>query len=274
MLSSTLRPRLRSRAILGWVVPLVLLAAFARSAPAQTIYAVDNPRDRLIEVDRNTGAAAEVGPLGVTVSGAGLMTKPDGTLWALLSDSGTTTGIYSINVVTGAATLEVQLDRYLGGFGAEFDPTGQDLYIVNGSNLFRADPATGATTLITSALSPGFVGLTVTPGGTFYAFQSSVLYSIDVTDGTTTAIGTPTGPASQNANCAFDPSSNEIYSIAGGNLIRTDLALLQATSVGSLGLTAGAGGIAVLPAAVPTRPVSWSRLKSAFGGGSRPPASP
>lgn len=259
----------RLRSPLGRIALFLLLTAVPSVAGAQTIYELDNQNNRLLEVDPNTGAASVVGQLGVTAGGAALMTKGDGTLWALLTQG--VPGIYSIDTATGAATLDVQLDQSLGGVGAAFDPSGQDLYIVSGNSLYHADPTTGTTTLITSSLPSNFYGLTVSPGGTYYSFNGNI-YTIDVTNGTTTVLGPPVGPASQPSNFCLDPSSDQFYSVRGDSLVRTDLATLQSTTVGALGLGGGRGGIAVLPAAIPTRPATWSWLKSRFGQDTRPPA--
>jgi len=39
---------------------------------------------------------------------------------------------------TGTATLSTTLDTYIGGFGAEFDPTGTTLYVVAAMRCIRS----------------------------------------------------------------------------------------------------------------------------------------
>jgi hypothetical protein len=252
---------LRSCRVWGLFWVLVALVLIPMRASAQTIYAVDNSNDRLLRVDKDTGAATVVGPLGFDTTGAGLTTKPDGTLWGLLVDGGTT-GLYSIDTSTGAATLSVALDRYIGGFGAEFDPSGTTLYIVSSNALFTADPTTGTTTFL-GTMSNGFTGLAVSPSGTFYGTQSN-LYTVDVTIPDVVLVGAIQGTGPTSTNLAYDSSSGMLYSIAGNRLVRLDPVTLQGTEVGPLGLSAGVGGIAVLPAPVSVESKTWSSVKALF----------
>lgn len=72
-----------------------------------TLYAVSDADDQLYTVDRTTGAATVVGPLGVDISDAGLGLN-GGTLLLVTDDL--PTNLYQVNIGTGAATVLAVLD--------------------------------------------------------------------------------------------------------------------------------------------------------------------
>lgn len=79
-------------------------------------------------------------------------------------------------------------------YGMDFDPSGSTLYALNDTTdqLGTIDPATGAFTALVPCPAPAanWTGLTIDPAtGTFYASDSTTLYTIDPTTGLYTPIG-------------------------------------------------------------------------------------
>jgi hypothetical protein len=78
------------------------------------LYGVNSILDTLIRIDPSTGTAETVGPLGIDLHwGADLDEDDQGRLWILNGDTG---GLYQINRVSGAASLQCQANSSsLGG---------------------------------------------------------------------------------------------------------------------------------------------------------------
>lgn len=72
-----------------------------------TLYAVSDDDDQLYTVDRATGAATVVGPLGISISDAGL--GLNGSTLLLVTDNAPT-NLYQVDTSTGAATIVAVLD--------------------------------------------------------------------------------------------------------------------------------------------------------------------
>lgn len=94
--------------------PGIAAAAYTNNvagATATTLYAIDATLDRLVTIggingtpSPNGGVVTAVGPLGVDATDADFEILPDGTAFAALQ-VGAVTGLYTINLTTGAATL-------------------------------------------------------------------------------------------------------------------------------------------------------------------------
>ena len=91
--------------------PMVAATAYTNStagATSTTLFAIDAARDALVRVDPpNEGVLTTVGLLGVnTTSDAAFDIAPTaaGTAYAALTPAGGTSGLYTINLMTGAAT--------------------------------------------------------------------------------------------------------------------------------------------------------------------------
>ncbi|MCQ4163274.1 Ig-like domain-containing protein [Tahibacter harae] len=72
-------------------------------APDGALYGIDDFNNSLVAIDKNTGAAAVVGPLGFPVEGANLSADFDESSGVLYLANGSR--LYTVNRVTGAATL-------------------------------------------------------------------------------------------------------------------------------------------------------------------------
>lgn len=124
------------------------------------LYMNDYSRGRLYSVNPATGAAALVGR---SVSAQGLAYDPvTDMLYAARGEGGDpTSGLYSLNRTTGAAT-------FVGGFGVNIynngitkDPFSSRLYLTDNStySLLTVDPSTGAASLV-ARLGGGVVDVT------------------------------------------------------------------------------------------------------------------
>jgi len=97
-------------------------------------------------VDTSTGAATEIGPLGINVPG--LAYNPDtSTLYGV---SGQTDALYTIDTATGVATQVGILGTNTSFCGLAYDAATDTLYLSNtvNDNLYSIDETTGLATLI------------------------------------------------------------------------------------------------------------------------------
>jgi len=110
------------------------IAALALS-PSNVLFAVEDVTDQLLVVDRATGQAAMVGPLGIDIliHGTDLSFDRQGQLWMLVGQR-----LYRIDIESGAATTELDVD--LPGLGIAW--AGSQLYTAD-DRLYIVDPATG-----------------------------------------------------------------------------------------------------------------------------------
>jgi len=110
------------------------IAALALSQ-SNVLFAVEDVTDQLLVVDRATGQAATVGPLGIDIliHGTDLSFDRQGQLWMLAGQR-----LYRVDIASGAATTE--LDADLPGAGIAW--AGSQLYTAD-DRLHIVDPATG-----------------------------------------------------------------------------------------------------------------------------------
>lgn len=109
------------------------------------LYAIDDDQDSLFTVDRNTGMATLVGPLGVDIADGGL--GRNGSQLLMVADE-SPTNLYEVNSATGAASIIVELDSgNLGLEGLSVDTEGDDP-----GNAAPALPATAIPTVSTWGL--------------------------------------------------------------------------------------------------------------------------
>jgi VCBS repeat-containing protein len=174
----------------GFGVPQTFSVA---AAPDGTLWTVVNPFNaslaRLARVNPANGLATPVG--SPTWTGSPII--------ALEADAANNLygasfngGLYRLDATTGAATLIGPL----GFFNAQdlaFDPAGRPWALDGGSNLFRVDPATGASAFVAhvTGLSGQAIGLMIHPGtGTLYVTTAgSILYTVDPATGQATPVG-------------------------------------------------------------------------------------
>ena len=56
--------------------------------------------------------------------------------------------LFSVDAATGAATTKLPLGISFGSVGVEYNPVDGMLYIMNGTNLYMTNPATGSSSLV------------------------------------------------------------------------------------------------------------------------------
>lgn len=151
------------------------------------LYGLDDATNQLITIDTATGAGTAVGALGTNFSDSGLAFAANGDLYGA-SDLGTNDGFYSINSVTGLASLinGSESDAHALAF---FDGV---MYGVRDSfnGLFSIDLVTGAETQIGAfGFSTDEDGFFIDATGTGYLIQDDIgggTYSVDLTTGAAT----------------------------------------------------------------------------------------
>ena len=233
-------------------------------------YAVADNGDRLVEIDINTGAEGDIGPVGVAFIEAIAYWPITGTLYAAdagrLGTLNTTTGAYSNIGSFGSGFNDVD--------GLAFHPFTGELYgsVRNGGDgaaqdlLIKIDPATGSA--IPNAFGPGVNFLTIQTASTTgfndiddIAFdpETGFLYGIanqggtsadqyvriSTTDGSTTVIG-PFGTSDMEGLTAFNDGS--FYATTGNSrrFYRVNKATGQATEISQLGVGTDYEGLACL----------------------------
>jgi WD40 repeat protein len=94
----------------------------------------------LMRVNKTTGALTTIGPVGASVFGADF--DPAGSLYAMSSDGGT---LYTVNLVTGAASVVATVSPALGTVGSiVFTPSGALFVTTIDGRLFNIDKTSGA----------------------------------------------------------------------------------------------------------------------------------
>lgn len=176
-----------------------------------TLFDIDPVTDRLYRQNPpNDGTLAEVGPLGVDVSGlSNFDIAPNGSAIATLI-SGGAQALYEINLTTGRAELIGNLPSAMSIVGLAI-PTDPIAYAVDGSNtLHFINPMTGATTTTKpiTGLQGGetLYGIDMRPlNGQLYALgTTSRVYTINTASGAATAVGAPISPALSGGDFGFD----------------------------------------------------------------------
>ena len=183
-----------------------------RYVTATTLFGIDSASDTIVRqgsidgtpASPNAGALTTIGPLGVdTATTVGFDIGWQNQAFATLTVGGVS-GLYSINLATGSATL-------VGNFGGGLivvglalqSPIATTLYgVTDGTTLVSfnsADPSTILNTVTITGLQPGetIVGMDVHGTDELYAVGSaSRLYTIDQVTGAATEIGPgPFSPA-------------------------------------------------------------------------------
>ncbi len=168
---------------------------------------------------------------------------------ALIGVSTATSGIYSIDPATGAATLLSTLDGVSSIAGASY--LGGQLYV---SDVFTggafstvaADPATGAVTVISDQEG------STTWAGLASSEADGVLYTVDALDGNRLKAITPGGVvtaigAGLNifvAGMAYDDLNGILYAATSQSLYAIDTATGDAALIGALGFNSPLMGLA------------------------------
>ena len=173
------------------IVAFAILAATSL-ANASIIYAPNNlPRpypfsgsDELVMFDSSSPADfVVVGSMNVpNISFGGMDFDADGNLWAYASlyknTGGAASGLYSVNVDTGAATRIGSSTQPLDDLA--FNPVEDTMYGIRqqgaDTRLFQVNLTTGATSLVGSftglSSTPGAIGLAIDSQGNFYVHDN------------------------------------------------------------------------------------------------------
>ena len=141
----------------------------------------------LATINTTTGVETPVGAATGIGNFMAIVFAPNGTLYGA---SWNTNALYTMNKITGAATLVGSL-----GFGGimdlAFDSSGQ-LYGLS-NNLYKINTATGAGTLFTTLSKGSLMGMTIDPSGRFlatdYSTSNTPLYQINTANGALTSLG-------------------------------------------------------------------------------------
>jgi hypothetical protein len=218
---------------------LLVLSFFLNfsATAANLVFFSDSPHG-IYNFDTGTGLTTLRAPVSGIQRFFGMDTRPsDGTVFAVNYDSPNPSGLYTININTGALSL-IGSTGVAGLVGVAFNPLNGQLFGLRnngeGAGLFSINQITGAATLIGNT---GFVdrGLTFSPSGQLYGFtDQGALYRIDPATGSSTPVGGTGNPVSNIAeDAAFDPSGNLYASDFSGGIFRTDTVTGNGTQIGS-----------------------------------------
>jgi len=209
----------------------------------------------LITVDLATGAGTLVGHTGLT-NAPGLAIDSKGDIYC--TSGVPDVGLYRIDAANGAAVLVDSIDApRLDGIAFDENDVlyGLGYYLYSG--LYTIDITTGRLTrkgwtyemMRGMAFDPTDGTLWASSGGSEYAKVPDGIYTINITNGDTTLIGT-TGLGGSTSDIFFDEQGN-LYGVKGGgqkpnNLISIDKATGVGTVIGPIGFKA-VSGLAIRP---------------------------
>lgn len=227
----------------------------------------------LYDINPANGAASNPRTVGNKIDM--IAVSPSGTLYGVSQGFPTDVPaggqLYTINPVSGAATLIATLDTYVVVEGdIAFDPTTGILYAVDGAGqLFTINTTTGVGTVIGTV--PGNVDLsamTFDAVGNLYMVESFGQSLLKINKANAAIIATlPMGNVEQQVGgLAFVPSNGTLY-YAGGipsKFYSVNTTTGAATLIGPIAPTDGIWGLALLPDPTPVREASWGRLKKAY----------
>lgn len=180
------------------------IEGLAFSPGCQTLYGVDDVKDRLVTCNRTTGACETVGSLGVDVTDTGLAFANDGNLYMSTDAPKDPIRFFRLDPGTGNAT-------WLGDPGVEITGLAANplaIYGLGGDGkdvLVQADPATGGAVTIgpleTVTLQDG--GLDFDRDGTLYGLndlgpgsgKASQIFRIDLATGKATVVAVTKDPS-------------------------------------------------------------------------------
>ncbi len=211
--------------VMSTLTKLLLLSALAFSfglstASAGTLYAMDDATNTLLQIDTNTVAISVVGYTGISSGDFGDLTydAANGQLYWVAGRGND--NLYTINPVTGAATL-VGYHGIEDLFALAWDPSNNTLYgEASSGSFYSLDSTTGAATYIggNSVYPGGLVFNSLT--GMLYLLQagSDNLYSIDVATGAATHVQGGANSINDNG-AAYDPSTNTYWADTWSNVL-------------------------------------------------------
>jgi hypothetical protein len=256
------------------VVGLAYSNNFA-GATVTTLYGIDSNTDQLVmqggpngNPNPNGGAVTTVGPLGVDASDdAGLDIVTIGTTnkaYAALTVAGNA-GLYSVNLVSGAATLIGQIGSGTPLIGlAVVSPVSVTLYGVTDANALISFNSAAPGTILGSVGITGLqvdervLGIDARPAnGQLYALGSSGrLYAIDAISGYALQVGVPLSVSLNGSDFGvdFNPVVDRLRVVSNvgqnlrvhpdtGALVSVDTALTPAGGVAGAAYTENVAGV-------------------------------
>ncbi|MCK8491480.1 MULTISPECIES: DUF4394 domain-containing protein [Spirosoma] len=226
-----------------------------------TLYDIDPVTDKLYRQDPpNNGTLVEVGSLGVDIAGTGSFDiAPDGSAIATLI-SGTTQGLYQVNLTSGRIERLGDLPGSTSIVGLAI-PTEPVAYAIDRfNNLITFNPTSPGSyvskTLTGLAPNDMIYGIDFRPAnGQLYAVSNtSRLYTINTSSGAATMVGSgPFSPAITGTDVGFDfnPTVDRIRLVtsSGQNLRLNPNDGTVAAIDGTLAYTSGSGNGAITAAA-------------------------
>lgn len=238
-----------TRRAVGFAVSLLALLGLAQSARSDMLYAIQDDTRNLIRVDPTTLTVTTVGATGIA----------DGDFGDLAYDAGAgvmywvagrgNDSLYTIDLNTGAASL-VGSHGVNDMFALGYDGTNLYGQSTSGS-VYRLDENTGVATAIGSngVYPGGYTWNSTTHQMVMLAAGSSNFYSVNLSDGSTTALGGDGNFVNDN-DLAYDAGRGVYWAMDwSGNLFRYDATTYVRTSMlTGLGEIAS---VAYVPTAVP-----------------------
>ncbi|MEE8524295.1 MAG: hypothetical protein V3T72_10220 [Thermoanaerobaculia bacterium] len=214
----------------------ILAAAFfaAGSASADTLYGVAPSSDQLIAIDTETGTGTVVGDLGIDIQQSGGTTDCQGTIWYFSRQDDNMGLTYTVDTVTGAATVQqhYNLTGKPSGVSIEFGADGETLYWRGGKYLGILEPD-GTITDVCLSLSGSGVSLARSKEGDFFAEQNDRLVRLDPRDPDDPCSTTDIGPTRGGiTSLSYD---GVLYAHDGGKLYQIDENTGLATLIGRIG---------------------------------------
>lgn len=228
-------------------------AAIPTHAGAFEIYGA-TPSNKLVRFDSATPETTNVVVLTGFGSGetvVGIAFRPlDQKLYALTNGgAGGTSSLYTVEPLTGAATLAFPLGAILSGskFGARFSPPSDRLRVVSdsGQNL-RINPGNGALT-VDVPLNPGTphvvaIGYT----NAFAGAAATTLYDVDAASDALLVQDNPNGgtlvPVGPLGFDAADAAGFDILTLAAGDIAYATLSVGGTTGLYTIVLQTGVAG--------------------------------
>jgi len=231
-------------AVLAFIIALCVMSVCSIARADNYAY-VTFEGGGLSSVNLDTGAFTQLGISGETLAGLGMVNS---TLFATTYNQG---GLYMVNTSNGGLTSVGGFFDATGGFGS----TTSGLYAVGGTTgrLSSIDPGTGAATDIgsTGVSGTSWFNLSTNSSALYYAVDG-YLYTLDVTSGSTTPVGSITYNGNTVQIGPMVEEGGRLYGIDSNNSIYTlDTSTGAATYVAAISDGMAAYGVAPISAPVP-----------------------
>ncbi len=218
-----------------------------QSATPGILYAVSqsSPSGRLYSINTSTGAAAQIGSLGISNLHAIAVRPPGNELYGLRGSNAFGL-LFRVSPNLGDA-FALDTVRVGNARAMAFTADGETLYVgTTAGTLFRVTMSTMDTVRIGAVSGVSYGGFAFQPGtGVLYASTRNVLvnrdriYTVDLSNGQLTLVG-PTGDGAQTPSLAFSPQGT-LFGLKGisnqtNTLIEISTATGAGDTVGSMGI--------------------------------------